>query len=538
MEYLEIINDYNVDVTNIYYLILKNQFKFLFNIITSLRCHGNLINARKEICDLIEDVNSIDNDKYFEIQNIIKENIPLLPELIVDNLDELYKCINEMNESIDYIVEQYYNERMLTLYYNGYIRFDGYFHILDLKSIFYIDRSFEFWMTKNIQKNIYQNEIDLIMAEKKFRNDFFSDLRVYLNVNRLNLRTTCYYWCDRQFVEIYDKKGKKSFDVNDHPFKILVSPYFEMREVFICIVINYRFYKKKGYLNIEDIRQKMASVFSKDLTPSITGLSQRGEVTKEEKEYLKLLDEKDGLVNYTIISSEEVSPEIITHIVDQYDQVLIELEQVEDETYLDIYNQVESSQDLIESFIETSLTVTSQSKELVKTGNLIVSIKENESLKKALIRMYTYEMYMLSVISEYHGEINRVSYSFNTGRSISNTSPVITPYRYLSHFYEFKPEEMLMFFDVKIKEFPNLEPMLLSTDMVRDYFIKINKKKRSLKWIDELEDYFINNAIALQNKGIITIKERKKLLLIDHENDQEYGINLLEKLFSRLKESK
>ena len=538
MEYLEIINDNNVDITNIYYLILKNQFKFLFNIITSLRCHGNLINARKEICDSIEDVNSIDKDKYFEIQNIIEENIPLLPELRIDDLDELYKYINEMNESIEYIVEQYYNERMLTLYYNGYIRFDGYFHILDLKSIFYTDRSFEFWMTKNIQKNVYQNEIDLIMAEKKFKEKFFSDLRVYLNVNRLNLRTTCYYWCDRQFVEIYDKKGKKSFDVNDHPFKILVSPYFEMREVFICIVMNYRFYKKKGYLNIEDIRQKMASAFSQSLTPSITGLSQRCEVTKEEKEYLKLLDKKDGLVNYTIISSEEISPEIITNIVDQYDQVLIELEKVEDDIYLEFYNHVESRKDEIKSFIDTSLTVTSESKELVKIGNLIVYIKENESLKKALIRMYTYEMYMLSVISEYHGEINRVSYSFNTGRRVSNTSPVITPYRYLGHFHEFKPEEMLMFFDVKIKEFPNLEPMLLSTDMVRDYFIKIQKKKRSLKWIDELEDYFINNAQELQNKGIITIKERKNLLLLDHENDQEYGINLLEKLFNRLNEIK
>ena len=161
MEYLEIINSNKLQITNIYYVILKNQFTFLFKILNKINCHGSLNKLRKDINKAIEGVVSIDEEKYFEIQNLIKKNIPLLPELAIDDLTELNNYLIEMKDkTMEYVVEQYYNNRILILYYNGYFRLDGYFHIDDLKSIFFKERSYEFWSAKNIQKNEYQNQLD------------------------------------------------------------------------------------------------------------------------------------------------------------------------------------------------------------------------------------------------------------------------------------------------------------------------------------------------------------------------------------------
>lgn len=535
MEYLEIINSNTLQENNIYYVILKYQFKYLFKIVSSIRCGGNLNRLREEICLSILNVDSIDEAKYFEIQNLIKKNLPLLSELRVDDLDELNKYIKEMNDNtIDYIVEQYYTNRILILYYNGYLRFDGHVHLLDIKSIFYKDRTFEFWLSKNIQNNAYNNQIDLMMAEKKFKVDFIPYLRRYLNEIRPNLRTTNFWWCNRDFVEVYDKKGKKSFNVNDHPFKIMVSPIYELHEVVIFLCINYRFYNKKGYIKIEKLISRLAHLYSSQLSPYISGIQTKRNINDIEKEYLEMMDEKYGLINYTIIPTYEVNVEIITKIIDEYDKNLIELEQIDDEVYLSIYEYVENSNDVIPGVIENSLTTTEPSRDMVKSSNLLVSIKDDELLSKALIRMYIDEMYMLSVIREYYGKTNRVSYSFMIARHLSNFSPVLTPYKYLSHFRELDVEEILMFFDTKIEEFPDLASMLISTEMVRDY-LKIIKKKKSLACLNELEDYLIENCIKLYNNKLIIMKRRKNLLLIDHENDQEIGIELLEKLFDKLK---
>ena len=48
MEYLEIINSNKLQITNIYYVILKNQFAFLFNTLKKINCHGSLNKLRKD----------------------------------------------------------------------------------------------------------------------------------------------------------------------------------------------------------------------------------------------------------------------------------------------------------------------------------------------------------------------------------------------------------------------------------------------------------------------------------------------------------
>jgi len=534
MEYLEIINSNNLQITNIYYVILKNQIRFLFKILNKINCHGNLNKLRKDISKSIDGVNSIDEEKYFEIQNLIKKNIPLLPELAIDDLEELNNYLNEMpDKTMEYIVEQYYNNRILVLYYNGYFRLDAYFHLDDLKSIFYNERSYEFWSAKNIQKNEYQNQLDLFMAEKKFKQSFMASLLDYLLENRTNYRSSKFFLDKREFVEIYDKGGKKSFDVNDHPFKIMVSPCYELGEIFIFIAINYRYYKKKGCINIDTLKSQMAAVLSSVISPSVTDLQLKGTVTSNEKDYLLLMDELFGLINYTTIPTKDINPEIITTIIDKYAKDLEMLDGIDKIDYLSLYRSIESNNANLPSIIETALTVIKGTTDIANLQGLSTVISENKLLKIALIRMYIYEMYILSTVSEYYGEINRVSYSFIIEPYVNNASPVITPYKYISHFSELNVEEVFMFFDVKIEEFPDLKPMLLSTDMVGEYF-KTIKKKKSLDCLEELEDYLINNAIALNEKKVINIKKREKLLLMDHEEKQEFGVKLLEKLFSKL----
>ena len=65
MEYLEIINSNSLQITNIYYVILKNQFIFLFKNLYKINCHGNLNKLRKDISKSIEGINSIEEEKYF-----------------------------------------------------------------------------------------------------------------------------------------------------------------------------------------------------------------------------------------------------------------------------------------------------------------------------------------------------------------------------------------------------------------------------------------------------------------------------------------
>ena len=534
MEYLEIINSKSLQITNIFYVILKNQLNFLFNTLNKINCHGSLNKLRKDISKSIEGIKSIDEEKYFEIQNLIKKNIPLLPELAIDNLDELNNYLNEMKDkTMEYIVEQYYNNRILILYYNGYFRFDNCLHIHDLKSIFYNERSYEFWSAKNIQKNEYQNQLDLFMAEKKFKQLFMPTLLDYLQENRQNYRSTHFMLEKREFVEVYDKCGKKSFDVNDHPFKIMVSPCYELGEIFIFVAINYRFYKKKGCINIETLKSQMATILSSIISPSITDLQLKGTVTSDEKDYLMLMDELFGLINYTTIPTKDINPEIITAIIDKYAKDLERLEGIDKIDYLSLYRSVESNNAKLPSIIETALTVVKGTTDIANLQGLSTIISDDKLLKIALIRLYIYEMYILSVVSEYFGTTNRVSYSFIIEPYVNNTSPVITPYKYISHFRELNVEEIFMFFDVKIEEFPDLKPMLLSTDMVGEYF-KTIKKEKSLDCLEALEDYLIDNAIVLHKKKVINIKKREKLLLMDHEEKQEFGVKLLEKLFSIL----
>ena len=532
MKYLEILNSNDLQITNIYYVILKNQIKFLFNDLNKINCHGSLDKLRNDIIKSIEDINSIDEDKYFEIQNLIKKNIHLLPELAIDDLEELNNYINEMKDkSMVYIVEQYYNNRLLTLYYNGYFRMSGYFHIKELKSIFFKEQTYEFWNAQNIQKNEYQNQIELLMAEKKFKVNFMPSLLDYLQENRKFYRSRLYGIYYGDFVEIFDKGRKKSFDVNAHPFKIMVFPCYELAEVFIFITINPRYYSKKGFEDIRNFKLQMASVFSSSFFPSIIDLQLNGTVTDKEKEYLLLFDKFFGVINYITIPMPDINPEKITLIVDKYVNDLAKL-QSNNIDYLSIYKEVESGNVKVPSIIE-KMAVVKSTTEIVKSHYQLDVINEDELLQDALIRMYIYEMYILSVVSEYNGKNNRVSYSFLVEQMVNNTSPVITPYKYIGHFREINPEEILMYFDVKIVEFPDIKPMLISTDMVRDYF-SIIKEHKSLKCLDELEDYIIDNAIALLNKNIINIKKRKKLILMDHELDQEYGIDLLKKLFDRI----
>lgn len=536
MEYLEIINSNNLQITNVYYVILKNQLRFLFKTLYKINCHGSLNKLRKDISKSIEGVNSIDEEKYFEIQNLIKKNIPLLPELVIDDLEELNDYLNEMSDkTMEYIVEQYYNNRILILYYNGYFRLDGYFHLDDLKSIFFNERSYEFWSAKNIQKNEYQNQLDLFMAEKKFKQNFMASLLDYLLENRTNYRSSKFFLDKREFVDIYDKGGKKSFDVNDHPFKIMVSPCYELGEVFVFISINYRYYKKKGCINIETLKSQMAAILGSIISPSITDLQLKGTVTPDEKDYLLLMDELFGLINYTTLPTKDINPEKITAIIDKYASDLKMLEGIDKIDYFSLYRSVESNNAKLPSIIETALRVVKGTTEIANLQSISTIISEDKLLKIALIRMYIYEMYILSIVSEYHGEINRVSYSFLAEPYINNSSPVITPYRYISHFRELNVEEIFMFLEVKIVEFPDLKSMLLSTDMVGEYF-KTIKKKKSLDCLETLEDYFVDNAIALHKKKVISIKKREKLLLMDHEEKQEFGMKLLEKLFERLKD--
>ena len=277
----------------------------------------------------------------------------------------------------------------------------------------------------------------------------------------------------------------------------------------------------------------MALILSSINSHNITDLQLKGTVTENEKDYLMLMDELFGLINYTTISTKDISPEVITAIVDKYAKDLIKLESIDKIDYLALYRSVESNNAQLPCLIETALTVIKGTTDIANLQSLSTVISENKLLKIALVRMYIYEMYILSVISEYFGETNRVSYSFMIENYVNNSSPVITPYKYISHFFELRVEEILMFFDVKIAEFPNLKDMLITTDMVGEYF-KVIKKKKSLDCLEELENYIINNAIVLQNKKVITLKKREKLLLMDHEKDQEYGIKLLEKLFDKL----